>query len=449
MAWHAYKYLAKAVHRSFFPIFAILENMDLKVGQKVVAQRKLLFLEKMYGALLVAAPRLRAQLSERIRGLSQEQEAGGGLQKKKKVLLVILKALQDLVCFYLPAIFRVGYLVRCCTWEGREPRSSGKVREALEEVLLLLVHMLKDTCAKNEYVRTVAVTLLTWQRWNSQLPSCCYMEESCEALLSRMGHRCSAHRHVSGFSATFDLFMTLPPPSRQLKATRGILKDDLISTFAARMRYIVNSGGSLPCAEAVGPKQMHSVVSDVFKEDVEFPEALPKTISAAILEEVLRRALLCMSGRGRINEHVQDWLKSNVAVTRGDAATEYQRAMENFKKLNSKKKDKEKAAPSRRVLPPKPRARFNPVMCYVCFHPPFHSFHTLSKNELAIASEKLKGPFSMCIHMSLEAASSSTSVFYPHEPPLLVASIARVAHESESSSSDDVSHILFLKRSFH
>ena len=366
MDWHAYKYLAKTVHRIFFPLFAILENTELHCGQKVVAQRKLLFLEKMFGALLIAAPRFRLQLVDRIRSVQSEVDGGdrsdAALIERKKMLLKILKALQALVSFYLPAIFRVGYLVRCCTWEGRAARSSGNVRDVLEEVLLILVHLLQDNEAKNEYVRTLSVTLLTWQPWNSQLPSCCYMEESCEALLSRMGHRCSANRYVSGFEATFDLFLTLPPPSRQLKATRGVLKDELIQTFYGRMRYIINSSGVLPYAATVGTKQMHSEVLGSFPTSVNFPDPLPALYAAEVLERVLQRALLCMSGRGKISLKVEDWMKSNVISRSEDEVLEYRRATEKLKKMVSEGKAKCKPVrmPVRRVLLPKPRARFPP-----------------------------------------------------------------------------------------
>jgi hypothetical protein len=77
-------------------------------------------------------------------------------------LLNILEGLQVLLQFYLPLVFRIGYLVRCCTWEGK-PRASGDTaKHVLQEVLITLVHLLNDVHAKNEYVRTLAVALMTW-----------------------------------------------------------------------------------------------------------------------------------------------------------------------------------------------------------------------------------------------------------------------------------------------
>ena len=54
------------MHKAFFPLFALLETDMAIAGEKVVAQRKLLYLEKLMGSLLVATPRLSDQLDARI-----------------------------------------------------------------------------------------------------------------------------------------------------------------------------------------------------------------------------------------------------------------------------------------------------------------------------------------------------------------------------------------------
>ena len=66
MDWHAYKYQAKTIHREFFPIFALLESPLHAVGVRVIAQRKLLYLEKLFAALLLAGPRLQEHLKSKI-----------------------------------------------------------------------------------------------------------------------------------------------------------------------------------------------------------------------------------------------------------------------------------------------------------------------------------------------------------------------------------------------
>ena len=103
-------------------------------------------------------------------------------------------------------------------------------------------------CLVIEYVRTLCVALGTWQPWMDKLPAAAFAEESCEAMLSRMGHRCQVHRQLNGFEATFDLLLTLPPPSRKAKSTRGSVRAGLVDVYAARLRRVLCSDGSSPFA---------------------------------------------------------------------------------------------------------------------------------------------------------------------------------------------------------
>ena len=145
--------------------------------------------------------------------------ANSSTSVRKSQHLKVLVALDSLINFYLPAVFRVGYKVRSCTWEGRNANSGVWAKDVMEEVSILLVHLLQDTECKNEYVRTLSVALATWQPWMSKIPADCFMEESCEAMLSRMGHRCDVYRTLHGFDHTYNLFLTLPPQSRAPKST--------------------------------------------------------------------------------------------------------------------------------------------------------------------------------------------------------------------------------------
>ena len=63
---HAYKYVVKAVHRAFFLLFALVESPLHATGVRQVAQRKLLYLEKLFASLLIATPRIRDQLRQRV-----------------------------------------------------------------------------------------------------------------------------------------------------------------------------------------------------------------------------------------------------------------------------------------------------------------------------------------------------------------------------------------------
>jgi hypothetical protein len=367
MVWHAYKYLAKTVHRIFFPILAMLDSAAPKAGDRVVAQRKLLYIEKLFAAILLGAPRFKSQLAERVKSLQievdklmlNELDTDDQLCVRRQTLLQILKGLQSLTTFYLPAVFRIGWLSRNCTWEGRDENSSKKVRLILEETLVLLVHLLQDTDCHNEYVRTLAVALSTWQDWNSRLPAVSYMEESCEALLSRMSHRCSAHRHLHGFEATFDLFITLPPPSRAKKATRGSLRSGLIDVFASRIRNILCSDGILPFAPIVGSRQMHSEFIECFPANITFKDKMPSEGAQDVYERVLRKALLCLTSKTKVGDKVTEFMQKNVIHRQHEDLLLYDRKVAELKTSIATKR-KAKPPPKRKVFCPKPRAEQDP-----------------------------------------------------------------------------------------
>ena len=369
MVWHPYKYLVKAVHRAFFPVFALLETPMHATGVQVVAQRKLLYLEKLFAALLLAAPRLKGQLENKILQVKARMEMGKNdivAQEKAKKLYLLLEGLSSLLFFFIPAVFRVGYLCRCCTWEGRAMGSGSKAKQVLEDILILLVHILQQKCGKNEYIRTLSVALITWLPYMSRIPAVCFAEESCEALLSRMSHRCEVYRHLHGFDDTFNLFLTLPLPSKVPKQTRGCLKLGLVSLFASRIRKIVFSEGELPFAPTVGTKQMHSVFVNTFPDNmVPFPVPLQRTGGVERLHQAMLHALKTLLSKVTVSPEMEKILKDNVPVRSSHEADEYKQGFDLVKKPRPSPPPK----PVRKKLMPKPRASrvFNCLICAISF----------------------------------------------------------------------------------
>lgn len=100
-----------------------------------------------------------------------------------------------------------------------------------------------------------------------KLPAVAFAEESCEAMLSRLSHRCDVHRQLVGIDATIDLFLTLPPTSRKHKSSRGALRQGLVSIFLARLRRLLFSDGSLPYAKVCGARTMHVEMQDLIPTD--------------------------------------------------------------------------------------------------------------------------------------------------------------------------------------
>ena len=349
----------KAVHRVFFPVFALIENTEFVVGGKCIAQRKLLYLEKLFAALLLATPRVKDHLKVKLQSLLESSE---GCQS---VLLKVLSALDVLVNFYIPAVFRVGYKVRCCTWEGRTAGTGKWAREIMEHVFVLLVHLLQDHDGKNEYVRTLGVALASWQPWMEKIPAVCFVEESCEALLSRMGHRCDVYRTLHGFDNTFDLFLTLPPPRRELKKTRGMLKIGLVNVFASRMRRLIYSDGSnFLFVVPTGAREMHAVFQAAYPDGFEFRGPLPVVVPARLLEHVLRRAVRCLTGKSKVNDEVTKFLDDNIGVRDSEETIKCVRSIEEnlawFQKHRPRKPPRVVAPkpPAKKRLMPKPRGVF-------------------------------------------------------------------------------------------
>ena len=214
----------------------------------------------------------------------------------------------DLVDYYCPALFLLGTAVRSCTWDGREPNGGKLAKEILQRCLLLLVHIFDDYGAKVEYVRTLAVALLSWTPWMDKLPGCVFVEESCEALLSRMATRCIGHYTVSSFDGVSDLYQTLPPPSMLPKATRGTLRAGLLSLFWSRCRRIISNSPALPFAA------WHSkgcTFQDEFPVDFTFPSPLVSMDEAKLLP-VFQCAVRSLRSKAKLSQEVLDFFESKV-----------------------------------------------------------------------------------------------------------------------------------------
>lgn len=191
--WHPYKHLVGVLYRAFLPIIALLEGSGhVHPGDRVVAGRKVLYMEKVFATLLILAPEVRERLEARLaevrdRGGSGAPGAAADPNRSTSSNapmespvseawmgqeLVVLQGLHTLLYFYCPLIFQLGWKVRQCTWQGRPTQSvKGDVaKQVLHQAFLVMTHVQGDTECKEEYSRTIALALLTWQPWHSKLP---------------------------------------------------------------------------------------------------------------------------------------------------------------------------------------------------------------------------------------------------------------------------------------
>ena len=219
-----------------------------------------------------------------------------------------IQGLIDLVDFYCPALFLLGTAVRSCTWDGRKPGGGKVAKEILQRSLVLLVHVFGDYSAKVEYVRTLAIALLSWTPWMDNLPGCVFVEESCEALLSRMASRCRSHITISSFEGVSDLYLTLPPPSRLPKSSRGSLRSGLLTLFWARSRRVIANAPQLPCA-------VWNSKGCVFElhtpDNFGFPEALCR-MDDDVLQPVFTSALRSLRSKSKFTDELKEFFDQNV-----------------------------------------------------------------------------------------------------------------------------------------
>ena len=354
---------------------ALLECSAPVEGQKVVAFRKLLYLEKLFGSLLLAFPRISDQLAVRVNQLKDSHDP------TSVILHSLMVGLQTLGQFYLPLAFRLGNAVRSCTWEGRQEKSGSKARFVLEACAVTLIHLLQDVKAKNEYVRTLLCALATWQPFMEGAPACVFAEETCEALLSRLSHRCDVNRHLHGFDATYNLFLTLPSTSWAPRNTRGSLKIGLVDLFASRFRRLLHLSVVPLLAPPVAPGTMHSqFVLMTFPLDL--PTPLPSTFSPDVMVSCMAHAMLCLTRKSSVSQDIQTHLGSTCPPSLQSQLDEYDAALRLLKKhaLGDSR-------PVRKILAPKRKAKPAPGP---------HAFEASSSSSAAMGS-----PLDSGLHLPL------------------------------------------------
>ena len=233
--WHAYKYVVIATYRRFMPLLSLIEAARPTIGEHFLCFRKLAYMEKVIAGLLIARQGLEQRLLGRIQLLERHGQDGATISSGTTATpaLVLLRGLHCLLFEYVPMMFRIGCLVRSCNWDGRDNGSANFAHEAMCRSFCMLVHLRQDA-EKVEYVRTLGVALLMWGKWDYDLPGCMFMEESCEALLSRMAHRCRQHQHLFAYQDVFDLFVTVPSPKFGTKDRVGGLSENLVRLFTSR-----------------------------------------------------------------------------------------------------------------------------------------------------------------------------------------------------------------------
>ena len=229
-----------------------------------------------------------------------------------------MRGVQALLDYYVPALFVLGHDVRELTWQGRAGGTvKGNVaRRVLQRSLLLQVHLLQDWECRAEYSRTLSIALLQWQPWMSSLPGCCFVEESCEALLSRMVGRCRANTNLTDVEDILRLFVTLPLPVAEPKGTTGCIRQQLVSLLRSRMERILQDADSQPFAEVLSAREARWKAA--MPGNLRLPTPPSGDRESASLHNVMRGALVSLTAPARVTDDVRTFMDTHVPLVQSD-----------------------------------------------------------------------------------------------------------------------------------
>jgi hypothetical protein len=263
--------------------------------------------------------------------------------------VALLRGLEALLGFYIPALFILGHDVRELTWQGGV---SGTVKgdvahRVLQRSLAVQVHLLQDWECRAEYSRTLSVALLQWQPWMTTLPGCCFVEESCEALLSRMVGRCRANTNLVDFADILQLFVTLPVACAAPRGSTGCVRPPLVDLFRCRLQRILREPASQPFASLLNAREARWQAS--FPADFALPLAPTGNLGERSLQSVVRGALVSLSAPTPVGEPVRTFLADNVPLLDNDALAAGRRgAMERIRQWGAERRTRQRQAAAQR-----------------------------------------------------------------------------------------------------
>ena len=324
--WHAYKHTVTVVYRVYLPVLVHLETLDSGAAQNTArSHRRVLYMEKLFAALLLGRGHVLDHLRARV---AVSRGAGGSLRNYANQLL---EGLHDLLTFYAPALLHLGYKVRECTWNGRPdgPVKGDTARVVLEQCLLLQVHLLEDWRARTSYVRTIALALTVWQPWMSRLPGCVFVEESCEAMNSRLAAACRSHPGVTSFDGVLALYLLLDPPSAEPHQSRGQLRAGLVQDMVTRLRSLIANPSGRPFPLALDATRFRWVDESQCNWMARGP--LPRRPDADAHTRIFQLALGTVTAGREMPQAVRDWLRTHVAYRPGEEVATIEGALDRIR----------------------------------------------------------------------------------------------------------------------
>ena len=118
-------------------------------------------------------------------------------------------SLRNLILRWVPALVNLGIKVRDCTWVHTQFGTGFHARECLEVSLGMLTHLTRKGSRDGGYLRGLTLALLQWSEYHTALPGCAHVQESGEALLSRLAGSMKHHSNSVKPPSVHNLFLLL------------------------------------------------------------------------------------------------------------------------------------------------------------------------------------------------------------------------------------------------
>jgi hypothetical protein len=152
----------------------------------------------------------------------------------------LLRGLLDVLEYFTPACFVIGWMVRTLYWTCRTPWTGGMARNCLLRCFCLLLSLHASRDKKSEYLRSICVALMTWTSVHDALPGYAHVEEVNEASLSRLTSSCTRNPNMATATDVNDLFLTLSDVStRPHDVTTQRVRESLVRTIQTNIDILL------------------------------------------------------------------------------------------------------------------------------------------------------------------------------------------------------------------
>ena len=144
---------------------------------------KLIEKERLLLQLYHAGRRLRSRVDSAVRDCGRIVQAGvrTGVMQQKYPRLTALKGLLQT---FVPAIIALGQIVRSCASNYQSPHTGYHAKTVVQ--YLLMLHLTLRDASHDPYITPMCLALMLWTPFHDRPPEAAFVEERCEAMLSRL-----------------------------------------------------------------------------------------------------------------------------------------------------------------------------------------------------------------------------------------------------------------------